>query len=57
MLEKSLQVGVDAKLNLDTPVGHVQIDLGYTLQYVLNVDLTTSNALNNYLSLGVVYTY
>jgi hypothetical protein len=57
VLEKSLQAGIDAKLNLDTPVGHVQVDLGYTLQYVLNVDLTMSNALNNYLSLGVVYTY
>ena len=57
VLEKSLQAGIDAKLNLDTPIGHVQVDFGYTLQYVLNVDLTTSNALNNYLSLGVVYTY
>lgn len=57
VLEKSLQAGIDAKLNLDTPVGHVQVDLGYTFQYVLNVNLTTSNALNNYLSLGVVYIY
>jgi len=57
VLEKSLQTGIDAKINLDTPAGHVQVDLGYTLQYVLNVNLTASNALNNYLSLGVVYTY
>ncbi len=56
-LEKSIQAGVDAKLNLDTPIGHVQVSLGYTFQYVLNVDLSSSNALNNYLSLGVVYTY
>lgn len=57
VLEKSIQAGIDAKLNLDTPIGHVQVSLGYTFQYVLNVDLSSSNALNNYLSLGVVYTY
>jgi hypothetical protein len=57
VLEKSLQAGIDAKLNLDTPVGHVQVDLGYTFQYVLNVDLTAANALKNFLSLGVTYTY
>ena len=56
-LEKSLQAGIDAKVNLDTPVGHVQVDLGYTFQYILNVNLSSSSALNNFLSLGVVYTY
>jgi hypothetical protein len=56
-LEKSVQAGIDAKLNLDTPIGHVQVSLGYTLQYILNVDLTSSNALDNFLSLGVVFTY
>lgn len=57
VLEKSLQAGVDAKINLDTPAGHVQVDLGYTFQYVLNVNTSSSNALDNFLSLGVVYTY
>ena len=57
VLEKSLQTGFDARLNLDTPIGHVQVSLGYTFQYIINVDLTASNALNNFLSLGVVYTY
>lgn len=57
VLEKTFQAGLDAKLNLDTPVGHVQVNLGYTFQYIVNVNLSSADALNNYLSLGVVYTY
>jgi hypothetical protein len=57
VLEKTIQVGLNAKLYLESPIGHVQVNLGYTFQYIVNAGLTAGDSLNNYLSLGVVYTY
>ncbi len=59
VIERTLQVGFDAKLYLDTPIGRVDAELAYTFEYVTNlVDPATGNpqsgvnATNNYVTVG-----
>ena len=56
---KVLQAGFDAKVYLDTPIGQVDAELGYTFEYVINmVDPAIGNpqagvnATNSYLTAG-----
>ena len=59
VIEKTIQVGFDAKLYLNTPIGRVDAELAYTFEYVMNVVDAVSgnpqsgvNATNNYVTVG-----
>lgn len=63
VLEKVVQAGFTTVAYLETSVGEIQISLGYTFEYILNGTVVGigpvagNDATNNYLSLGVTYTY
>jgi hypothetical protein len=57
VLEKTIQTGFTTKAHLDTSIGSIELCLSYTFEYILNVGLSSSNALNNYVSLGASFTY
>jgi hypothetical protein len=57
VLEKTIQAGFDVKAWYDTPFGQLQGTLSYTFEYIMNKGLGTSDALNNYLGLGVGFRY
>jgi len=63
VLEKVFQTGFDATAYLSTPVGEVQAKLSYTFEWVLDGTIpgigpvAGNNSINNYLGLGVSFTY
>ena len=57
VLEKTIQLGFDAKAWYDTPIGQIQGMLSYTFEYIMNKDLTSSNDLNNYVGFGLGFRY
>ncbi len=58
VIEKTFQAGFDSTAYLDTPVGKLALSLSYTFEYILNAGLSAgTNAVNNYLGVGVKYTY
>ena len=63
VLEKVLQAGFTATSYLETPIGEIRVDFGYTFEYILDGTIvgigpvSGNNATNNYVSLGVTFTY
>lgn len=58
VIEKVIQVGFDAKAYLDSPIGRIDGEIGYTFQYVMNaLDANGNpqsgvNATNSYVTVG-----
>lgn len=64
VIERIIQAGFNAKLYLDTPIGQVDAQVGYTFEYIMNVvDPSSGNpqsgvsATNNYFSVGAGLTF
>ncbi len=63
VLEKVIQAGFGTTAYLETPVGEIRVDLGYTFEYILDGSVvgtgpvSGNDATNNYVSLGVTFTY
>jgi hypothetical protein len=63
VLEKVFQAGFTATSYLETSIGEIEIDFGYTFEYILDGTVVLSgpvsgnDATNNYVSLGVKFTY
>ena len=63
VLEKVLQAGFTATSYLETPIGEIRVDFGYTFEYILDGTIvgtgpvSGNDATNNYVSLGVTFTY
>ena len=63
VLEKVFQAGFDSSAYLSTLVGEVKVTLSYTFQWVIDGSIPGTgpvdgnNSINNYISLGVTFTY
>ena len=63
VLEKVFQAGFTVTSYLETPIGEIEVDLGYTFEYILDGSVvgtgpvSGNDSINNYLSLGVKFTY
>jgi hypothetical protein len=63
VLEKVFQAGFTATSYLETPIGEIEVELGYTFEYILDGTIvgtgpvSGNDSINNYLSLGVTFTY
>jgi hypothetical protein len=58
VIEKTFQAGFDSTAYFDTPIGKMQVSLTYTFEYVRDAGLIAgATAINNYLGMGLKYTY
>ncbi len=63
VLEKVLQAGFTTTAYLETPVGEVKVSLSYTFQWILDGSVpgtgpaAGNDSINNYIGLGVTFTY
>jgi hypothetical protein len=63
VLEKVLQAGFTTTAYLETPIGEVKATFGYTFEYILDGTIvgvgpvSGNDAINNYVTLGVTFTY